>query len=160
MIEHISLKKLKFLERNPRTITKAQMQKCVDSLRTYPEFLSARPVLVNLRDDKYIVYAGHQRVKAAKKLKWETIECYVSHDMSDEEMKHRVILDNAHYGDNDFDILANEYDVELLLECGFTEKELQLDADESAIEILSEDSEDQNETEDKIKYCPHCSGIL
>ena len=68
MIETIEIKKLKLLERNPRSITKAQLEKCKDSLMRDPDFLDQRPILVNVIDGVYHVYAGNMRVRAAKKL--------------------------------------------------------------------------------------------
>jgi ParB-like chromosome segregation protein Spo0J len=155
MIQEISLKKLKLLDRNPRTITKTQMQKCIESLEKSPEFLHQRPVLVNLKDGVYTVYAGNQRVRAAKKIGWKNIPCLVSENVSEEELKKFIILDNAHFGENDDDILANDYDINLLLECGYTEKDLQLDVTPEYIE-----DEKEEESDEVNKYCPHCNGVL
>ncbi len=153
--ELIDVKKLKLLDRNPRKITKTQMEKLMQKLMAKPEFLQKRPVLVNVIDDVYQVYAGNQRVRAARKLGWKQIPCSVSFNMSDEEMKEEVIMDNAHFGEDDYEILANDYDIDLLLSCGFTEAQLHLDLP-SPVEEL----EEAEEKEEKVKYCPHCNGEL
>lgn len=153
--EMIDLRKLKLLERNPRKITKTQMEKLKQKLMAKPEFLQKRPVLVNVVDDVYQVYAGNQRVRAARKLGWKQIPCSVSFNMTDEEMKEEVIMDNAHFGEDDYEILANDYDVDLLLSCGFTEAQLHLDLPAPVEELDS-----QEEREEKVKYCPHCNGEL
>jgi ParB-like chromosome segregation protein Spo0J len=156
MIETIEIKKLKLLERNPRSITKAQLEKCKDSLMRDPDFLDQRPILVNVIDGVYHVYAGNMRVRAAKKLGWKNIMCSVDHGLLEETIQRRIILDNAHFGVNDDDILAADYDIELLIDCGYTEESLQLDVaiDEKSIDV------DESETAKKIKYCPHCNGEL
>ena len=156
MAEQIELKKLKLLERNPRTISKTQMEKCKASLERNPAFLWDRPILVNVVDGKYNVYGGNQRVRAARKLGWKEIPCSVSHDLTEEEIKERIILDNAHFGQNDYEMLANDYDVELLLNCGYTEQSLQIDG--GVHEVENEESE--SVAEEKVRYCPHCNGQL
>ncbi len=155
MIEMIDLKKLKLLERNPRTITKTQMEKLKQKLNDKPEFLHKRPILVNVVDEEYQVYAGNQRVRAARKLKWKQIPCIVSHNLSADEIKEEIVLDNVHYGDHDYEMLANDFDIDLLIDCGFTEAQLHLDLPDP-VEIIDE----AEEKEVKEKYCPHCNGKL
>ncbi len=124
MTENFPLKNLTLLERNPRKITKEQMQKLCDSIKSDPQFLYNRPVLVNLRDGKYIVYAGNQRVRAARQLKMKDIPCIIEKDLDEDLVRKRVIKDNKTYGDFDFDMLANEFDIDDLLEAGFSADEL------------------------------------
>lgn len=128
-IVKIPIKNLTLLEKNPRTITSEQMSKLEKSLTDDPTFIERRPILVNFKDDKHIVYAGNQRVRAAKKLKWKEIACIVDENLDDEVMKDRVIKDNRTYGSFDFEMLANEFDIEKLLDAGFTPEELHLDLD-------------------------------
>lgn len=158
MIENIPLSKLKLLERNPRTISKDQMQKLCDSIKSDPDFLKCRPVLVNsksiLAGRELIVYAGNQRVRAAKKLKMKEIPCIIECDLDDDVMKKRTILDNKTFGEFDFDQLANEYDIEMLLDCGFNAEEILGDLSDTVGENIVE------EEKKKVKQCPHCNGLL
>jgi len=156
MTELVNINKLKLLKRNPRTISKSQFEKLKISLTNDPNFLDHRPILINVINDEYHVYAGNQRVRAAKQLGWKQITCSIEHNLSDEQMKKRIILDNAHYGENDFDILANDFDIDLLLDCGYTDKDFDLDG---SINDLK-DSNDLDEKDTKIKLCPHCNGEL
>ncbi len=80
--ESFPIKHLTLLEGNPRKITSEQMKKLCKSIEQDPQFLWNRPVLVNKtciwpalipgsnevlkRIDTYTVYAGNQRVRAAK----------------------------------------------------------------------------------------------
>lgn len=123
----LQIKQLTLLENNPRKITGEQMQKLEKSLEDDPEFIWKRPVLVNHIDGKYIVYAGNQRVRAAKKLKWKEIPCIVDVNLSNEIIQDRVVKDNKTYGTFDFEMLANEFDIEKLLDAGFTPEELHID---------------------------------
>lgn len=154
-IEHIEIKRLTLLEKNPRKITKEQFEKLCKSLTDDPDFFLCRPCLVNYttEDKKMTVYAGNQRVRAGKKLKWKTVPCMVEEDICEETMSERTIKDNKTYGEFDLDMLANEWDVTLLLDAGFTEAELSVDLDVLAD---SESSESNEEKKDKEQTCPSC----
>ncbi len=139
-IQELYIRDLTLLERNPRRITKDQMEKLCKSLKSDPDFLQNRPVLVHEKDGQFNVYAGNQRVKAAKKLGWKTIPCIVESGLSEERIKERVLKDNKTFGEFDFDILANEWDVDMLLECGFNVDELV-----GSIQEIEPEPEDESE---------------
>lgn len=127
MIKQIPIKDLTLLERNPRKITKQAMDKLCESLKSDPEFLQKRPILVNAIDGRLEVYAGNQRVRAAKKLGWKEVPCIVDENLDAETLKSRVIKDNLSSGDWDYDILANEYEIGDLLEWGFEPEDFDVD---------------------------------
>lgn len=127
MIKQIPIKELTLLERNPRKITKQAMEKLCDSLKSDPEFLQKRPILVNAIDGRLEVYAGNQRVRAAKKLGWKEVPCIVDENLDAETLKSRVIKDNLSAGAWDYDILANEYEIGDLLEWGFDQNDFDID---------------------------------
>lgn len=122
--EYIPIKQLTLLENNPRRINNDQMEKLRTSLQEDPSFFDARPCLVNRVHKVLTVYAGNQRVRAAKKLGWKEVPCIIDDDLDEQLMKSRIIKDNKTYGEFDWDILANEWDMEMLLTAGFTEEEL------------------------------------
>src|SRR6185312_6189048 len=113
-----------------------------------------RPCLVSKRDGILTVYAGNQRVRAAKKLKLKEIPCIVEEFLTDEMIKERTIKDNKTYGEFDFDILANNYDIEMLVGCGFAAEELLGDLSNiSDDERVADDGEVLEPTKDpKTKY--------
>ena len=150
-VQNVNIKDLKLLEDNPRQISRKELANLASSISEDPDYLRNRPILVNRVDGVLNVYAGNQRVRAAKKLKWKQIPCIVDDDLDENTVKKRIIKDNRHGGEWDFDILANEWDLNFLLECGFTEKELELTLDYS---------EEKSEKEKKIKTCPHCGEEL
>lgn len=161
-VQEIAISKLRILKNNPRRISKDQMDKLVKSIQDDPKFLQCRPILVNLKGDcnkkEYIVYAGNQRVQAAKKLKWKTIPCIIEDNLDEELMKQRIIKDNKSYGEFDFDILANIYEIETLLDCGFQDFELSIDTSGKTIEeVLEEEKESKGK---KKKECPNCHHIF
>jgi ParB-like chromosome segregation protein Spo0J len=58
-------------DKNPRRITKREMQKLIRSIE---EFGFVDPVIVNKNSTRYnIIVGGHQRVEAAKKMKLDSV---------------------------------------------------------------------------------------
>lgn len=160
MIQDIEIKKLKLLDRNPRKITKEQMLKLEKSIEDDPNFLKCRPVLVRQYEDGTLeVYAGNQRVRAAKKLKWKSIPCIVEDYtiLNDDIIRKRIILDNISMGEFDYDILACDYNPEELFELGFTSHDLDLFKESLSESLPKVDDSDITET-DEIKFitCPKC----
>ena len=148
---NVKISDLTLLENNPRKINKDQFEKLCNSIKNDPEFLFLRPCLVHDDNGKLVVYAGNQRVNAAKKLKWKEIPCIVDKNLSPEIIKERIIKDNKHYGEFDFDILANEFDIDTLIDAGFYANELIGNIEAEEIE-----SEEHEEKEPKCKLCPKC----
>ena len=144
-IEKVDISNLKLLENNPRKITKDQMQKLCKSLQDDPNFLNNRPILVHENNGILQVYAGNQRIQAAKKLGWKQIPCIIEKDLSDDLIKSRIVKDNKTYGEFDFDILANEWNMETLFDAGFSPLELGIE-DIEKIESLDEQENETLET--------------
>lgn len=144
---NIPIKDIILSEKNPRKISKDQMQRLCKSLEDDPDFLNLRPVLIHEVEGKYYAYAGNQRVTAAKKLKWKEIPCLISKDLSENTVNTRMIKDNKEFGTWDNDILIESFDLTMLVDCGFTPEEIKFP------EV------DKNPLDDKIKkptVCPSC----
>jgi len=149
-IDRLPISKLKLLENNPRRISKEQMDKLCRSIEEDPDFLFRRPVLVNMTNCEYIVYAGNQRVRAAKKLKLKDIPCIIDVDLDPDVQNKRTIKDNKTYGEFDFDELANSWDPAILVEAGFKIEELVGCVDE----FINDDAKE--EPSKKQHECPKC----
>lgn len=65
-----------------------------------------------------VILAGNQRYKASQELKLKQVPCVVLHNLTEEKEKEIIIRDNVELGDWDYDLLANEWDVEVLEEYG------------------------------------------
>jgi len=99
---------LVFLEDNPRTIKKENLERLAERIKSDPTFFENRSCLVNFTDGKYVCYAGFQRAHAAAKiLKWKEIPCSVENDVPEKLMRKRAIVDNTHDGDWDAHVLGN-----------------------------------------------------
>ena len=156
MIEYIPISKLTLLENNPRTITKDQFAKLCKSLGDDPDFFEKRPCLVNYKDEVYTVYAGNQRIQAAKKLGWKEVPCIVDDNLSEEIITSRIAKDNLHYGSWDWDVLGNSFEIDMLLDAGFTQNML----DGAFDPIKDIEGEIPEKKDKKKKECPHCGELI
>lgn len=139
IITYIPISKLKLNEKNPRKIDKDQFEKLCRNIESDPEYFTMRPCLVNETPEGNIVYAGNQRLRAAKKLGLKEVPCIITKDVPEDLLKKRIVLDNITHGEHDFEMLSSLYDPLELLELGMKEHDLHLDAAEL---IESEPEED------------------
>tara|TARA_R100001443_G_scaffold16126_2_gene25946 strand:+ start:1529 stop:2119 length:591 start_codon:yes stop_codon:yes gene_type:complete len=100
------ISQLKKHPNNPRIIKDEKYKKLLESLKGFPEMLTARPLVCN---KKLQVIGGNQRLSALKELKVKEIGVVIV-DWSEEKQKEFMIKDNAKFGDWDWDALANEWD--------------------------------------------------
>ena len=99
---------------NPRTITEEKFRKLVKSLKEFPEMLEARPIVV---DKDNIVLGGNMRLKAAREAGLTEVPIYRS-EWSHDKSSEFIIKDNVGFGEWDWDLLGNEWDIYPLAEWG------------------------------------------
>ena len=141
-IQYIPLSKLKFYDKNPRKINKVQFEKLCNNIQADQDFFAMRPCLVTVIDGKQVIYAGNQRARAAKKLGIKEVPCIVAENVPEHTMKKRIVLDNLHHGEFDYEMLAADYDIPELIELGMTEKEMGIISEIEA-EQVEEDSDEE-----------------
>lgn len=151
-VQFIDLKNLKLSDKNPRKIDRNQFAKLCDSISEDPDFLIARPILAQEIDGEFWVYAGNQRVRAAKKLGWKKIPCIIDKDVPEHLIRRRTVADNIHHGEWDFDILSGLYDPVELLSFGMLENDLHLDI----CNVITKEDTEENDCE----KCPECGQKL
>jgi len=138
-------------DKNPRQLTEKQYDDLKASLG---KFNLAEIPAINT-DNKII--AGHQRIKILRELEGADYEIDVrvpSRELSKEEYEEYLIRSNKNTGEWDFDILANGFDTEDLVEWGFQENEFAIGAD---FEPVGEDEQGKlDELKPKIVVCPEC----
>ena len=117
--------------KNPRRLTEAQYKQLKTSLDKFG--LIDKPI-VNI-DAKHTVIGGHQRLNVLRRNKAQTVECWIpDRELNEKEIEELNIRLNKNTGEWDFDILANEFNMDDLLDWGFSELELGLDSIETADE--------------------------
>ena len=111
-----SISDLKPNPNNPRCLSKAQAEQLKISLKKFG--LIDRPI-INLDNS---IIGGHQRILLCEEA---TIECWMPHrQLTKEEADEISIRLNRNTGSWDYDILANQWDVDQLIEWGFQERDL------------------------------------
>lgn len=111
---------LKGLPKNPRLIKNAKYDKLKESITNYPEMLSWRSLLVYPLDNgKYIIVGGNMRYRAMKELGHNEAPVFIiPKETPIEKIKAYTILDNNGFGEWDWDLLANEWDADMLDDWG------------------------------------------
>ena len=100
---------------NPRIIKDDKFKKLVASIKEFPQMLSLRPIVVN---DDMIVLGGNMRLKACKEAGLKEVPVIKASDLNEDQQRQFIIKDNVGYGEWDWDMLANEWDAEDLVEWG------------------------------------------
>ena len=137
-----------FAEYNPRQLSKDDYKSIKDSIS---RFGLVDPIIVNKhKDRKNIIVGGHQRIRIAKDLKFDKVPCVEVDLPYDKERELNVRL-NKNTGSFDFDILADMFDMDELIDWGFTEDELVGFSAEEEKEGLIDDDEIPEDVESVCK---------
>jgi ParB-like nuclease domain len=134
------------LPKNPRFIKDDRFKALVKSLQDTPEMLELRPILVFQVGKKFVIIGGNMRYRASLELGYKELPCKViSSDTPVEKLRAYTIKDNVAFGQNDFDILANEWDEFELLDFGMEVWDTSDDTDYSSKnkELDANDFEDE-----------------
>lgn len=107
------------LPANPRLIRNGNFEKLKKSIMDNPEMLSLRELLVYKHGEKYVTIGGNMRLNALQDLEYQEAPCkIIPQNATIEQLKAYAMKDNAPYGEWDYDMLANEWDVEKLKDWG------------------------------------------
>lgn len=93
---------------NPRFIRDENFKKLVNSIRDFPLMLKYRPLVLN---DNWEVLGGNMRLKACQELGFVKVPVLFAKDLTEEEKKEFIIKDNLGFGEWDWDVLANEWEL-------------------------------------------------
>ena len=175
-VKKTPLSALRLNDGNPRIIKDQKFQKLVKSILTFPEMLSLREIVA---DETMSVLGGNMRLRAmlhiaqmteqelsqtlrqygAERhtdywLAWHDkpmAEVKVAEGLSDEQKKEFIVKDNVGYGEWDWDMLANEWDVEELSDWGV---DLPIDWGNDAKEMSETEKLSNIEVNENIYYEP------
>lgn len=114
----MKINEIKLNKSNPRIIKDFKFEKLKKSITEFPKMLELRPMII---DDQNIVLGGNMRLTALKDLGYKEIpDNWVKRasELTEDEKQRFVIADNVGFGDWDWDILANEWDSDLLVDWG------------------------------------------
>ena len=135
----IKLSTIKSNPNNPRVIKDDRFLKLVNSIKEFPKMMELRPMVINADN---IVLGGNMRLKALKEAGYiEVPEAWIksAESLTEEEQRRFIIADNVGFGEHDWDMLANEWDVEELEKWGLDipnfDSETVLEAEEDDFDV-------------------------
>lgn len=104
----LALSEIKPNPDNPRLIKDDKYKKLVQSLKDFPEMSEVREIVVN---KDHVILGGNMRYKAMKEAGWTEAPVKVV-DWSEAKQKEFVIKDNSNFGEYDWNMVANQYELE------------------------------------------------
>jgi DNA modification methylase len=134
----MNINDIKLNEHNPRDITPEQFKKLKKSLQEFPEMLETRPLVI---DENNVVIGGNMRLRVLRELGYTDVPVKQVTGWTEEQKKEFTIKDNLSYGQWDWEMLANEWDVEQLADWGLEIEgweEEELEAKEDNFEVPDE----------------------
>ena len=107
------------LPRNPRKISNKNLEKLKKSVQDAPEMLRLRELIVVPHNGKFVVIAGNQRLEAANAIGMESLPCKVlPEDTDPAKLREYAIKDNLPFGEDDWEVIASDWDTAELEEWG------------------------------------------
>jgi len=137
-MEKVKISKVIPNENNPRFIKDYKFKKLVKSIQDFPEMLKLRPIVVN---KDMVVLGGNMRLKACKEAGLKEVYILKADELTEQQQREFIVKDNVGFGEWDWDILANEWDIKQLEEWG-------LDGFPFEDEVLEAEEDDYQEPED------------
>jgi len=140
--EKVKIEKVRLSANNPRVIKNDKFKKLVKSIKDFPDMLKLRPIVV---DETMTVLGGNMRLRACLEAGLKEVYIIKASDFTDEQKKEFVIKDNSSFGEWDWDLLANEWNIDELDAWGLDlpkvyfeeDKEPDFDEDELAMNLDS-----------------------
>lgn len=114
-MERVDIRQIRPNPDNPRFIKEGKFEKLVKSIKEFPEMLELRPIVVN---QDMVVLGGNMRLKACEEAGIEQVPIIFADNLTEEQQKEFIIKDNSSFGEWDWDLLANEWDTDLLQDWG------------------------------------------
>ena len=150
VIKTVKISEPKPNEHNPRYINKANFKKLVNSLKEFPKMLEVRPLVV---DENMVVLGGNMRLKALTEAGFKEVLVHQVLDWTDDEKNQFIIKDNSSFGSWDWEILANEWNMQKIVDWGVDLPKEMFAEDEDPI---------QQNTQDEIpkEICPTCGSKM
>tara|TARA_R110000787_G_scaffold6602_3_gene22930 strand:- start:2733 stop:3995 length:1263 start_codon:yes stop_codon:yes gene_type:complete len=115
MIEKVAINKVFPNPTNPRTIKEGKFKKLVNSIQEFPEMLELRPIVVS-KDME--ILGGNMRYRACKEAGLKEVYIIKADKLTDKQIEEFIVKDNVGFGEWDWDVLANDWDISELEEWG------------------------------------------
>ena len=136
--EKVKITEIKTNPKNPRLIKDDKFRKLVKSIEDFPQMLELRPIVV---DENNIVLGGNMRLKACKEAGLKEVYIVRAENLTEQQKDEFIVKDNVGFGEWDWDMLANEWDAELLNDWGLFVPEMPTEVDYSILDDEDLDGE-------------------
>lgn len=136
---------------NPREWKKQGIRKLKKSIKDFPEMLAIRPIII---DEDGVALGGNMKKQALHELGYKTIPAkWVKkvEGLTDEQKLEFIIKDNTHFGNWDWEELANEWEGIPLDDWG-----LDVPGVDFGEELDEEQPKKQDNTKNTPNLCPEC----
>lgn len=123
---HLNTGQIKDVPKNPRFIKDERYEALKKSIEDDPEMLQLRELVAYDNNGELVIILGNMRYRAMKELGYKDAPVKVLPPKTDaKKLRAYIQKDNIAFGQNDWDLLGNEWDIEELqdfgLECDFLE---------------------------------------
>jgi hypothetical protein len=129
-VDKVKISEVKTNPKNPRLIKDDKFRKLVKSIQEFPQMLELRPVL-----------GGNMRLKACKEAGMKEVFIVKAENLTELQKDEFIVKDNVGFGEWDWDMLANEWDTELLNDWGLFVPEMPTEVDYSILDDEDLDGE-------------------
>lgn len=121
---HLNTGQIKDVPKNPRFIKDERFAALKKSIQDDPEMLNLRELVAYDNNGELVIILGNMRYRAMKELGYKDAPVKVLPTSTDaKKLRAYIQKDNIAFGQNDWDLLGNEWDVAELedfgLECDF-----------------------------------------
>jgi hypothetical protein len=111
----VKISEVKLNPNNPRQIKDDKFKNLIKSIKDFPEMLDIRPIVVN---EDMVILGGNMRFRACKEAGLKEVPVIVANNLTEDQQREFLIKDNVSGGEWDWDLLANEWEVEKLGDWG------------------------------------------
>ena len=111
----INIQEVRPNENNPRFIKDYKFKKLVKSIKSFPEMLKLRPIVVN---KDMVVLGGNMRLKACKEAGLKEVWIIKADELTEQQQREFIVKDNVGFGEWDWDVLGNEWNTQQLEDWG------------------------------------------
>jgi len=108
------LSEIKLNPKNPRLIQDAKFKKLVKSIEAFPDMMAMRPIII---DENNMNLGGNMRYRALLELGYTEVPAeWVKKvtNLTEDQKQEFIVKDNVSFGEWDWEILTNEWDIEKL----------------------------------------------
>lgn len=153
---HLNTGQIKDVPKNPRFIKDERYEALKKSIKDDPEMLQLRELVAYDNNGELVVILGNMRYRAMKELGYKDAPVKVLPAETDaKKLRAYIQKDNIAFGQNDWDLLGNEWGIEELQDFGLECEFLNDNTETTDIDDLFKNAQNTEEKIKDIKFSVH-----